>query len=514
MDDLMIIRGANYSPEDLELTVEECDPALQPGGGAAFTVEAEGEPRLIVAQEIKRTALRGLDADRVKAILRAVSEHHDLEVAAVVLLKPRGLPKTHSGKKQRHACRRDFANGSLQDVKTWVTPRLRDVLKPAEGQSEVTGARVRVADPEPEDARGGSAAGTIGQDGHTDKVRDLVGWLRTYAADRLNSRVMDERRSIPPYVVLDLGNHGVLGLQAPERYGGLGLNNRELAAALQQLAAVDTTIGALAAVNNALGVRPILRHATPEMREELLPILAPGRELASFAITEADAGSHVRNLSAQGRPDGKGGWTLWGNKFWSGSAGWAGVINTIVRTEEGFSSFVLRQGSPGLRIGPEAMTMGLRAMVQNEVRLEGVHVTRGDLLGASGDGMTVANDTMEFGRFVIAAISLGIIKRCLQLMLRHGARRLVATGRLIDNPETLARISELTAAATAMEALVSVVAERMDRNQPILAELYCACKITGPEFAWRAADHLVQQMGARGFAENNIAPQILRDTRG
>jgi len=516
MDDLIIIRGANHSAEDLELSVEGCDPVLQSGGGAAFTVEIQGEPRLVVAHEVRRTALRGFDPDRlVKAILRAVSENHDLEVSAVVLLGPRGLPKTHSGKKQRHACRRDLMAGALREVARWVSPKLKDAFPPPAGPD--TPAAPKTDDTERQSMTTQAAAHSDqrvpGKEGYTDKVRDLAAWLRGYGAERLNSRLMDERRSIPPYVVLDLGNRGVLGMPAPVEHGGLGLDNRELAVALQQLAAVDVTIGSFCAVNNALGLRPILRYATKKTRDELLPILSSGRQLASFAMTEADAGSHVRNLSSVGRPDGRGGWNLWGTKLWSGSAGWAGVINTFVRTEEGVTGFVLRQGAPGLRMGPEALTMGLRAMVQSEVRLEGVRVGPDDLLGDLGDGMTPAMDAMEFGRFAIAAMGLGVIKRCLQLSVRHGGRRVVATGRLLDNPATLMRISDLTAAATAVEALVSIVADRLDRNVPVPPDLFCACKTAGPEYAWRAADHLMQQMAGRGYIETNIAAQIFRDAR-
>lgn len=523
MDDLIIVRGANHSAEDLELSVEGCDPALQPGGGAAFTVELQGESRLVIAHEVKRAALRGLDHDRlVKAILRAVSENHDLEVSAILLLKPRGLPKTHSGKKQRHACRRDLLTGALREVARWTNPKLKDAFPPPASTPAIGPAPETPAVPKPDSTErqtmttqpaASSDQRTPGKEGLTDKVQDLAGWLRRYGAERLNSHLMDERRSIPPYVVLDLGNRGVLGLQAPVEHGGLALDNRELAVALQQLAAVDTTIASFCAVNNALGLRPIMKHATPETRDELLPILASGRQLASFAMTEADAGSHVRNLSSQGRPDGQGGWTLWGTKLWSGSAGWAGVITTFVRTEEGVTGFVLRQGSPGLRVGPEALTMGLRAMVQSEVRLEGVRVSPRDLLGGLGDGMTPAMETMEFGRFAVAAMSLGVIKRCLQLSARHGARRVVATGRLLDNPATLMRVSDLTAAATAIEALVSTVAARLDQGLPTPPDLFCACKSAGPEYAWRAADHLMQQMAGRGYIETNIAPQIFRDAR-
>jgi acyl-CoA synthetase (AMP-forming)/AMP-acid ligase II/alkylation response protein AidB-like acyl-CoA dehydrogenase/acyl carrier protein len=541
MDDLIIIRGANYAPEDIEITLESADPALRAGGGVAVAVDLNGEPRLVVFHEVERQALRQLDGERlVKSILRIVSDQHQLEVSGVVLLKPSALPRTHSGKKQRHACRRAFLDGSAQGAYTWIAPGLHEALDAARS-GVVAGAAPargpvaadnlanpdRKLDPNPKVTMMHASNTTAHAQAPADepgtserKVKDLGAWLRSYAGERLNSRLMDERRSIPPYVVLDLGNRGVLGLQAPERYGGLDLDNRAFARVLEQLAAIDLTLASFVTVNNCLGVRPILLHASAEKRDELLPILAPGRELAAFAMTEPGAGSNVRGIVAQGRPDGAGGWRLWGTKIWSGSAAWAGVINTFVRIDHGepgaprgVTGFIVRQGSPGLRMGPEALTMGLRAMVQNEVRLEGVRVTPADMLGDLGEGMIPAMDTMEFGRFSVAALSIGVIKRCLQLMVRHAGRRSIATGKLLANPVTLVRISDLTAAATALEALVAVVAERLDRKLPVPPELFCTCKSAGAEFAWRAADLLVQQLAGRGYVETNIAPQILRDAR-
>lgn len=527
MDDLIIIRGANHHPDDLELTVAESDAALQPDGGAAFTVELLGEPRLVVAHEIQRQALRRLDAGRTfRAILAAVSERHELEVSAVVLLKPHSLPRTHSGKKQRKECRQRFLDGTLQGVETWLAPKLRDAftsglagsfkVAPASAAT-TTGARAETLSRESV-SEGGRV---MESKSSVDKTDELLGWLREYAGERINSRLMDERRSIPPYVVLDLGNHGVLGMLAPERYGGLGLDNRGLSRVLQQLAAIDLTLGSFVSVNNALGIRPILLYATEEKREELLPILATGRELAAFAVTEPGAGSNVRGIAAAGRPDPGGGWRLWGTKYWSGSASWAGVINTFVQLEgegpesasRGVTGFVLRQGSPGLRMGAEALTMGLRGMVQNEVLLEGVRVSSTDLLGEVGEGMNAAMDSMEFGRFCLSSLSLGVMKRCLQLMVRHAGRRSISTGKLLDNPVTLIRIGDLTAAVEAVEALLALVGERLDEGARVPAEVFCACKTAGPEFAWRAADHLVQQMAGRGYIETNLAPQILRDAR-
>lgn len=519
MDDLIVVRGANHHPEDLELTIESCHPALEPHGGAVFAVDRAQEPRVVVAHEIRRSHVRSLDPDEViRPIVATVSESHELEVAAVVLLRPRSLPRTRSGKKQRHACRTGFREGSLAALATWVAPRLRTILtfgaadEPSSPDAEPTERTRTVAEPR-------IAGPAPKRDGAEAEADGVIDWLRSYARRRLNSRLMDERRSMPPYVALDFGNRGVLSLVAPERYGGLDLDHRGLARVLEQLAAIDLTLASFVSVNNALGIRPILRYAGDERREEVLPVLASGRELAAFAMTEPGAGSNVRAIAARGRPDGNSAWRLWGTKIWSGSAAWAGFINTFVQLEDesggprGMTGFLLRQGREGLRMGPEALTMGLRAMVQNEVFLEGVRVDADDLLGEPGRGMDVAMDTMEFGRFCLSALSLGVLKRCLQLMARHAERRTIATGRLIANPVTLSRISDLTAAANAVEALIRLVAVRLDRGLSVPPELYCACKTAGPEFAWRAADHLVQQMAGRGFVETNLAPQILRDTR-
>ena len=506
MDDMMVLRGINYNPEDIEQTVEACVPELEPGGAVVFAADLSGATCLAVVHEVTRSALRivrrgGPEADAlrdrlVKAVRAQLSEQHDLELGALLLLPPKGIPKTHTGKKQRHVCRRDFAAGSLRTEMQWLNAQfVSSTMQRALGSS---------ASREP---------------GKTERVAELQTWLRDYAASRLNSRLMDERRTIPPHVVMDFGNAGLLGMVAPQAYGGLGLGDLEIIEIIQQLAAIDTTLASFTAVNNALGLRPILRYGQPALIDRLMPDLAAGRKLASFAMTEADAGSNIRNLSAHGIPSGDKRWRLWGTKWWSGTAAWASVINTFVRLEgppgapHGVTGFVLEAGQPGLRQGPEALTMGLRAMVQNQVLLEGVQVGSEQRLGDIGDGMTPASDTMEYGRFIIAGMSLGIIKRALQLMARHAARRTIATGVLIDNPATRLHIAELSAAHTAIEALVQVVGARLDAGETVPVELYCALKTCAPEYAWRAADRLVQQLAGRGYIESNIAPQILRDAR-
>lgn len=496
LKDVIIIRGQNHYPQDIEQTVAQSHGAVQAQAGAAFGVEVNGEEQLIVLQEVQRPALRSLDSNAViEAIRAAVSRHHGLQVHGVALLKPGSLPKTTSGKVQRHGCKARFQNGSLDAIGAWSMAE----------NSSGNGAR-----------RGERSFAPTEQacQGNPARADALIQWLRQYASESINSRLMDERRCLSPGVVLDFGNQGLLGMQVPTEYAGLGLGHQDMLRVLEQLGAIDPTLALFVGLNTVLGIRPILQSATPEFKADWLPRLATGRELAAFALTESGAGSNPNAMQSRVAVDAAG-WRLYGEKIWSGSAAWAGVINVFVQHTEasGISGFAVTKVTSGLRQGPEALTMGMRGMVQNTVYLEGVPVSAAQLLGQPGQGMAVAQDAMMYGRLAIASACIGGMKRCAQLMLRYSSRRTVSTGRLLDNPITLTRLGGLTAQIEALSALVGWIARRLDDGEAVPLEAYTTCKILAPEFYWQAADDLVQCMGGRGYIETNLAPQILRDAR-
>ena len=117
LKDIIIIRGQNYYPQDIELTVQKSHPALRANSGAAFSIQEAGEERLVVVQEIERSYLRQFDSDEVlKVINKAIFQEYGLMIATLVLLKPGGIDKTSSGKIQRTACQQKFLDGSLHNV--------------------------------------------------------------------------------------------------------------------------------------------------------------------------------------------------------------------------------------------------------------------------------------------------------------------------------------------------------------------------------------------------------------
>jgi len=117
LKDLIIIRGRNHYPQDIELTVEQSHEVLVSGCGAAFTVEVKGVERLVVVHEVGRKYLRNIDVDDVVGnIRRAVAQQHELDTYALVLIRTASMPKTSSGKVQRHLCRAKFLDGTLDVV--------------------------------------------------------------------------------------------------------------------------------------------------------------------------------------------------------------------------------------------------------------------------------------------------------------------------------------------------------------------------------------------------------------
>ncbi|UCD43737.1 MAG: AMP-binding protein, partial [Chloroflexota bacterium] len=119
LKDLIIIRGRNYYPQDIELTVEKSHEALQSFSGAAFSVMEDEEEKLVVVHELARQHRNANPEEVFAAVRRAIAENHQLQVHAVVLLKPLSIPMTSSGKVKRHECKVDFLNGTLKTKAEW-----------------------------------------------------------------------------------------------------------------------------------------------------------------------------------------------------------------------------------------------------------------------------------------------------------------------------------------------------------------------------------------------------------
>ena len=351
------------------------------------------------------------------------------------------------------------------------------------------------------------------------RADELIGWLRQYAEERIDSRLFDERRCVPPFVILDLGNRGILGMQIPEEYGGLALRNSDFMRVLEQLSAIDLSLASLVFIHNANGIRPIVGLRRAGDARGIAALAGEGARALGVRLDRA--GRRVESPRHRARSPcqtAKGAGVCEGSSDGMAPAGRASSASSPAQVDSSgrlghATGFVVRQGMPGLRVGPESLTMGVRSIMQNSIYFDDVAVRPVHVLGEVGKGMEVADEALLVARLCMGAMSLGGMKRCAQLMLRYASRRVVSTGRLLDSPITQAVFSKLTIKIALVQALVDRLVEVMDQGEYPPEEACMMAKILGSDSLWEAADDLVEMLGGRGYMENNIAPQIMRDCR-
>ena len=275
-------------------------------------------------------------------------------------------------------------------------------------------------------------------DGAESRARadEMLGWLRDWSERRLSSRLMDERRSVQPQALLDLGNHGFMGVQVEEKYGGLALRNRDIARAARP----------------GRGDRPLARHVPARLP---VPRRAPDRRVRLVAAEGRGAArpgerTHARRLRADrarrrhalqrhGRAGDRASrtarWLLSGDKVWIGNAQWSNVL-TVVAHDVGRERPAPRTDgvrgahrSARRRARPRAAVDGhARRRAGRGLRSATCVVDRDHVVGEPKRGLEVGVDSMSWSRFAIASTCVGTLRRTVQLLERFGARREIATG--------------------------------------------------------------------------------------
>jgi acyl-CoA synthetase (AMP-forming)/AMP-acid ligase II/alkylation response protein AidB-like acyl-CoA dehydrogenase/acyl carrier protein len=476
LKDLIVIRGENHYPQDIEATVSECHPSLEPMRCAAFVVEGEAGPELVIVQEVKRSELRRLDPEDIfRAIRGAVSHRHSLHTAAIVLIRPATLPRTSSGKVQRSLTSRAYHDKSLEQVASWTPSASPSSTRYSSAEADAS--RAIAAD-------------------------RLIAWLRKHLPERVGWN--RDRPSFSEPLLRELGKQGLLGMQIDPQYGGLGLGHVDVVRVLEQLAAIDLSLCLFVALNNSLGMQPIACHAPAELKAQLLPRLVAGAECAGFAFLEPGGGNTPSSFSTLARADIAGRWRLFGSKCLQGQSHRASVINVFVRHEESpaVSAFVLADGASGLHIADDGFRVNLMGGLSHDtVMLDGVLVSSDQLLGNIGAGMELARQAMLQTRLFVGAACLGAMKRCAQLARRYSPYSGRIKGKLTPNPVMLSRFGSLAARVTTLETFIVRLARAMDAGQTVPAEAFALCKVAGPELLLRAVDDLMQLGAQRGADE-------------
>jgi len=350
--------------------------------------------------------------------------------------------------------------------------------------------------------------------------RELAGAVADWAT-RLAERIpaAEKEGTLPRDLIAELGSLGVLGMTIPEADGGLGASAVAFALVLEELSAAWPSLAVGVAVNSGIVAGSLVRFGSPAQRKRWLPMLMDGSGLGAFALTEASSGSDAASLRMTARRDGPG-WRIDGRKQFITNARYAPFAIVLARvgeldpnrTSAGITAFVVPLDAPGFSIGRAERKMGLRASDTSALILEHAQVAADAVLGEEGKGFAIAMSGLDGGRIGIAAQSVGIARRALD-MARAYAKERKQFGRPIADFEGLRfKLAKADSDLAAARLLALRAAWLRDRGRPFTREAAMA-KLYASEMAQRATHAAVQVLGGNGYMRDYAVERYARDGR-
>jgi len=308
---------------------------------------------------------------------------------------------------------------------------------------------------------------------------------------------------------------GFLGAFVPEQYGGMGLDYLSYGLIVEELGRADAALRSTVSVNTGLACTFLLRWGTETQKTEWLPRLST-EGLGAFGLTEPDHGSDPASMETSARRDG-GDWVLNGTKLWitNGSRGLLAIV--FAQTEpgsgaRGITAFLVPQDHPGYEGRPIHGKLGLRGNDTAEVVLTDVRLPDTARIGEVGQGMRIALNALDSGRYSLAAGATGISQACLEAAVRYAGEReqfgkVIAAHQLVQ--ELLADIYLDVEASRALYWKVAWKHEKGERHtvESSVAKTFCS------EAAVRSADRAVQVHGGYGYSDEYPVGRYLRDAR-
>jgi alkylation response protein AidB-like acyl-CoA dehydrogenase len=323
------------------------------------------------------------------------------------------------------------------------------------------------------------------------------------------------------------GELGLLGLEIPEEYGGLGLD-KVSGCLVSEQAGLDGSFAVSFTGHTGIGSLPIVYFGTPEQKQKYLPRLASGEWIGSYSLSEASSASDALNARARAvlSPDGKD-WILNGEKMWLSNAGFADIYITFAKVDgEHFTAFIIERGGPGVSLGAEEKKTGLKGSSTRPLILQDARIPKHNLLGEIGKGHKVAFNILNIGRFKLGAGTTGGCKEVLRFSVEYAKSRTAFGKPIAEFGLIRQKLGEMAILAWASESVVYRTAGLIDRNlagalgsSEILSRIeeYAAecsiVKVFCSEALDRVVDEGVQLFGGAGYVADYPAERHWRDAR-
>ncbi|MCJ8168610.1 acyl-CoA dehydrogenase family protein [Atopomonas sediminilitoris] len=351
----------------------------------------------------------------------------------------------------------------------------------------------------------------------SEEQRLLVDSARRFAAEALTPFTADWDRDshFPVDVIKRAAEQGYLALYIPEDDGGLGLSRLSTSLIFEQLAAGCVATTAFITIHN-MASWMLASFADAALKNAWLPRLVSGELLASYCLTEPDAGSDAANLRTRATREGDE-YVLNGSKCFISGAGSTDVLIVMARTGDhgakGVSCFLVPADTAGIEYGRNELKMGWKAQPTRTITFDNVRIPAGQRIGPEGQGFTYAMKGLDGGRLNIASCSLGAAQAALEQSLRYVEERQQFGKTLASFQALQFKLADMLTDLTASRQMVRLGADKLDRSHPE-ASLFCAmAKRLATDRCFNVCNEALQVHGGYGYLNDYPLERWVRDSR-
>ena len=341
--------------------------------------------------------------------------------------------------------------------------------------------------------------------------------VRRFAAEQIGPLVrgMDESQQMDAGLIKRLFELGLMGIEIPEEYGGSGGSFFNAILAVEEISAVDPSVGVMVDVQNTLCINALVRWANDEQKKKYLPRLAADT-IGSYALSEAGSGSDAFALQTRATKRGDD-YVLNGQKLWITNAKEAGLFIVFATLDpsagyKGITAFLVEKGMPGFTLGKKEDKLGIRASSTCALVFQDCVVPASQVLGEPGKGYKIAIETLNEGRIGIGAQMLGLAAGAWEHAAKWAKERKQFGKALVEFQAMQFQLAEMATEIEAARLMVYNAARLKDAKLEYLKEA-AMCKYFASHVAERVASLAVEVFGGSGFVKDYPVEKLYRDAK-
>ncbi len=351
-----------------------------------------------------------------------------------------------------------------------------------------------------------------------EEIEALRETVRRFAESRIAplAAETDRNNAFPMHLWRELGELGVLGITAPEEYGGAGLGYLAHCVAMEEISRASASIGLSYGAHSNLCVNQIKRNGSSEQRAKYLPKLISGEHVGALAMSEPGAGSDVVSMKLRAEKRGDA-YVLNGNKMWITNGPDADVLVVYAKTDpsagsRGMSAFIVEKSFKGFSTAQKLDKLGMRGSNTCELVFENCEVPAENVLGEVGKGVNVLMSGLDYERVVLAGGPLGIMAACLDVVVPYVHERKQFDQPIGEFQLMQGKLADMYVTFNASRAYTYAVAAACDRGET--TRNYAAgCILYTAENATQMALQAIQSLGGNGYINDYPTGRLLRDAK-